>query len=231
MTVGEGGAEVSASNPGGKLPLLETAHGSLFESNAIARYIARIRRDTDLSGRTFFESAQVESWLDFASHDVELPAILWVYPVLGWKAFNDKVHESATANMHKALAVLEAHLLPRTYLVGESVTLADIVLVAALFYPFKLVFGADVRETYPSVTRWFYTCVGKPEFAAVLRFVPVCDEPLGAGAGAGAAAAGAGAAGESCKCSAYRVRPHVRLRPRTRRRQAGCCGRRRRHRG
>ncbi len=45
-----------------KLPLLETPDGALFESNAIARYIAKIRRDTELTGKTFFESAQVDAW-------------------------------------------------------------------------------------------------------------------------------------------------------------------------
>ena len=30
--------------------------GSIFESNAIARYVARIRRDTDLYGVSFFDS-------------------------------------------------------------------------------------------------------------------------------------------------------------------------------
>jgi len=35
-------------------------------------------------GKTFFESSLVEAWLDFASHDVELPATMWVYPILGF---------------------------------------------------------------------------------------------------------------------------------------------------
>ena len=30
--------------------------GTIFESNAIARYVARIRRDTELYGATFYES-------------------------------------------------------------------------------------------------------------------------------------------------------------------------------
>lgn len=33
--------------------------GSIFESNAVARYVARMRRDTELYGVSFFESAQV----------------------------------------------------------------------------------------------------------------------------------------------------------------------------
>ena len=46
-------------SPTGKVPVLETPQGTIFESNAIARYVARMRRDTELYGATFFESGQV----------------------------------------------------------------------------------------------------------------------------------------------------------------------------
>lgn len=185
--------ELLAKNPSGKVPFLETPHGVLSESNAIARYLARIRRDTELTGRTFFETAQVDSWVDFASHDVELAASLWVYPILGLAKFDAELHKTAVADMHKALAVVEAHLTSRTFMVGEAVTLADIVLAAVLYNPFRLVFDGAVREAYPCVTRWFYTCVNQAAFAAVLGDVPLCETALGA-AGAPAAAGGAGGA-------------------------------------
>ncbi len=41
-----------------------------------------------------------------------------------------QVHAKAVADMKKALAALEAHLVSRTYMVGDAITLADIVLVA-----------------------------------------------------------------------------------------------------
>ena len=44
-------------SPTGKVPVLETPQGTIFESNAIARYVARLRSDADLYGRTFYESA------------------------------------------------------------------------------------------------------------------------------------------------------------------------------
>lgn len=67
--------------------MLETPQGTLFESNAIARYVARIRRDTELLGKTFFESGQVDAWLDFAAHELELPTTMWIYPILGQMDF------------------------------------------------------------------------------------------------------------------------------------------------
>ena len=44
-------------SPTGKVPVLETPQGTIFESNAIARCVARLRSDADLYGRTFYESA------------------------------------------------------------------------------------------------------------------------------------------------------------------------------
>ena len=163
----------------------------LTESNAIARFVARIRRDTELYGRTFFEAAQVDSWVDFTAHEVELPATMWIYPVLGYMEHKPAVAEKAAADLHSALAVLEAHLTPRTYLVGEAITLADIVAVAALFYPFKLVLDEAARAPYPAVTRWFVTCVNQPAFRAVLGDVPLAEKALAAGGVPAAAPAAA----------------------------------------
>ena len=71
-------------SPTGKVPVLETPQGTIFESNATARYVARLSSDADLYGRTFYESAVVDSWIDFCAHELELPCTLWVYPIIGY---------------------------------------------------------------------------------------------------------------------------------------------------
>ena len=63
---------------------------SAFYVCSIARYIAKTRRDTELMGKSFFESGLVEAWIDFAAHEVELPATMWVYPVLGYMEFKQQ---------------------------------------------------------------------------------------------------------------------------------------------
>lgn len=62
---------------------------------------------------------------------------------------------------------MEAHLADQTYLVGESITLADITLASALVYPFKIVAAPDYREPFPNVMRWFNTIVNQPNFVDV----------------------------------------------------------------
>jgi elongation factor 1-gamma len=80
--------KVKALSPTGKAPVLETKAGVVFESNAIARHIASLRRDTGLTGSTLYEEAAVDSWVDFGANEVELPASVWFYPVAGYMPFS-----------------------------------------------------------------------------------------------------------------------------------------------
>jgi len=165
-----------AKNPLGKVPVLDTPEGAIFESNAIARYIARIRNDKMLYGKTFFESGQVDQWIDFSSHELEVPLDMWLYPVLGYMPYNAAANAKAKEDVKKALQILENHLLLRTYLVGEQITLADITIASALIYPMKMLLDKDFRKPFSNVLRWFTTLVNQPQFIAVVGDVPLCDK-------------------------------------------------------
>lgn len=172
-----------AKNPTGKVPVLEVASTGaestcIFESNAIARYIARIRRDTTLYGETFLESGQIDAWVDLCSHEMESPIGIWAFPVLGVHAFNAEATAKAKLDVKKSLQMLENHLLLRTYLVGEHISLADIAVVSAFVYPMKFLMDAAFRKPYPCFNRWFQTCVNQPEFQAVIGDMPLCEKML-----------------------------------------------------
>ena len=68
-------------SPRGQLPVLETQEGCLYESNAIARYIARVGGG-DLTGATAIENGEIESWIDYCSTSIDAPLQSWVYPLL-----------------------------------------------------------------------------------------------------------------------------------------------------
>lgn len=170
--------EFLAMSPLGKVPVLKTSQGAIFESNAIARYVARIRRDTELYGSTFFESGQVDSWIDFSSHELELALTMWLYPVIGYMPFHPVATEKSKLDVARALKVLEAHLLDKTYLVGNRMSLADITVSTSLVYPMKLLFTAEYRAQYPCIMRWFNTCVNQPEYKAVIGEVVLCVKEL-----------------------------------------------------
>jgi len=165
-------------SPLGRVPVLDTPQGSLFESNAIARYVARLRADTELLGANFYDNAQVDTWVDFCAHDIELPATLWYYPYLGVAPYNAALTNKAKNDLAKSLSVLEAHLADKTYVVGHKITLADISLVSALVYPFKFVAEPSYRAAFPNVVRWFTTCVNQTQFEAVIGKVVLCEKEL-----------------------------------------------------
>jgi len=197
---------LSELNPLGKVPVLSTPEGSVFESNAIARYVARLNPAAHLYGRSNLEAGQVDQWIDFSSNEIDLPVSAWIYPILGAIPENANLTAKAKEDVAKALAILDKHLLYRTFLVGERVSLADIVVACSLFLPFHLVFDAAYRAPFGNVVRWYETLIHQPEFIASFGNASMAVKQRYAGDGlqyvpATAAAAAAPSASSSASSS------------------------------
>lgn len=59
----------------------------------------------------------MDSWIDFCAHELELPATIWFYPVIGYMPYNISAVAKAKQDVAKALSALEKALLDSTYLV------------------------------------------------------------------------------------------------------------------
>lgn len=81
---------------------------------------------------------------------------------------------AAKSDLETSLRLLDDFLLFRTFLVGESVSLADIFVACDLLLPFKLVLGASTRRRFVNVTRWFQTIVNQKHVADILGKVELC---------------------------------------------------------
>jgi len=81
---------------------------------------------------------------------------------------------AAKEDLDKSLRVLDDYLLSRTFLVGESVTLADVFVACDLLLPFKLVLSSSIRRKFINVTRWFVTVINQRPVADVLGQVELC---------------------------------------------------------
>lgn len=172
-------SKVSILSPTGKAPVLETPSGNIFESNSIARYISRLRRDTGLAGNgSVLEEATVDSWIDFCVNEIEIPACVWWYPAAGYMPFFEEAYEKAKKDLSKGLETINKHLLAKTYLVGEKITLADIVIASTLVYPIKFVCDKVYLKPFGNVLRWFNTCMNQSEFKAVIGEVTICKKEL-----------------------------------------------------
>jgi elongation factor 1-gamma len=97
-----------------------------------------------------------------------------------------QLHASASEWTSSALATLNSHLSLRTFLVGERITLADIVVASALFNSVSLSFDAPARAKFPNVIRHFETVINQPKLKDVfgeptyvekaVQFVPPAKE-------------------------------------------------------
>jgi len=168
--------EFKAKNPTGKVPFLETDTGCICTSNSIARYVARCRSDTFLYGKGFDDEGKIDTWLEFCTHEIEVPLMVWVYPTMGVMQEIPKATSQAQADMKKALVELEKTLKSSSYLIGDYVSLADIALVCALKEGFVRVFDPAFRKPYPTVTAWFEGCCALPQFKAVFGGVKLCAQ-------------------------------------------------------
>ncbi|XP_045451813.1 elongation factor 1-gamma isoform X2 [Melitaea cinxia] len=161
--------------PAGKVPAYESADGKvlLTESNAIAYYVA----NTALRGSDVATQAAVCQWASWADSELLPASCAWVFPYLGIMQFNKQNVERAKSDLLAALKVLDGHLLTRTFLVSERITLADIIVFATLIHAFQNVLDASIRSSLVNVQRWFLTIANQPQVSKVVGSIVLCEAP------------------------------------------------------
>ncbi|PRQ20566.1 putative glutathione S-transferase [Rosa chinensis] len=76
--------------------------------------------------------------------------------------------EAAISSLKRALTALNTHLASNTYLVGHSVTLADIIMICNLTLGFKRLLTKNFTSEFPHVERYFWKLVNQPNFRKIL---------------------------------------------------------------
>jgi glutathione S-transferase len=149
--------EYLALNPCGRAPVLVDNDFKLWESNAMLQYIGS-KANTPLwpdDPRTRADIMRWQSW-QLGHWDAGVVPMLLenlVKPqILKAGDPDPAVLAQATETFHKEAAVLNEHLAGRSYLVNDTLTLADFAVAAPLFYaePAKM-----PLETYSNIKRWF----------------------------------------------------------------------------
>ncbi|KAJ0521899.1 putative elongation factor 1B gamma, glutathione S-transferase, Thioredoxin-like superfamily [Helianthus annuus] len=159
-------------NPIGKIPVLETPEGPIFESNAIARYVAH---GSSLYGSSKIEYGQIEQWIDFSSFELDAHIRGWLYPRLGYGTYIKPAEESSIAGLKRGFDALNNYLASHTFLVGDCVTLADIITTCNLVLAFQHLTPKSFTSEYPHVERYFWTMINQPNFSKVFGEVKQAD--------------------------------------------------------
>jgi len=160
--------EAKGESQTGKIPVLETDQGCIFTNVAIARYLSRLRRDVGLYGQNLIEGGMIDSWVEFCTHELEIPLSTWIFPLKGIFPEVPEATAQAKIGVKRALDVLNNHLLHNTYMVGHQVTLADVSIVCALADAMTIAFDKQFLEPLPNLMRWYGLVSSQPEFVGVL---------------------------------------------------------------
>ncbi|EEF35927.1 elongation factor 1 gamma, putative [Ricinus communis] len=87
---------------------------------------------------------------------------------MGRAPYLPPAEEAAIAALKRGLGALNTHLASSTYLVGHSVTLADIIMTCNLYMGFSRLMTKSFTSEFPHVERYFWTMVNQPNFKKIL---------------------------------------------------------------
>jgi glutathione S-transferase len=155
ISVMQGGTRSDAfmtMNPSGQVPVMRMPDGRILpQSNAIILYLAETNAGHDLIPTDAFQRAQMFSWMFWEQYSHEPYIAVRRFRVLFQNVPEDEIDPQLLARGRRALGVMEMHLTFNDYVVGQSLTLADIALVAYTRVAHEG--GFDLSE-FPSVQRW-----------------------------------------------------------------------------
>ena len=174
--------EFLALNPLGKVPTLEVSPGvGIFESNAIASYVARVGSASSqlLGGENAVLASKIDAWCAYANNHIDLPRGAWLYPILGYIGYSKAGTRAAKKDVKAVLATLNAHLEGKVWLETseeEGVSLADIVVACSLMDLYAMVLEKNVRDEFPATTAWFERFMALEQVQAVVSDFKMCEK-------------------------------------------------------
>ncbi len=155
ISVVEGGTRSDAfmtMNPSGQVPVMRLPDGRILpQSNAIILYLAEIGGGSELIPTDPFEKAKMMSWLFWEQYSHEPYIAVRRFRKKFMNQTDEELDPQLLARGRRALGVMELQLTFSNYFVGESMTLADIGLVA---YTRVADEGGFNLSEFPNVQRW-----------------------------------------------------------------------------
>lgn len=154
-------------NPAGQMPVVVLEDGRpLAQSNAILRYFAQ---GTRFLPNDRYEAAKVDEWLFWEQYSHEPTVAVARARVVYDGQTRDTLDPALVARANKALDLMEQALTGRSFLVGDTLTIADIALLAYTRQAPQA--GLDL-STRPAILQWIAGCeneLGLPAHTAENR--------------------------------------------------------------
>ena len=158
------------ANEMGEVPVLDDGDRRLTQSGVILTYLAS--KHGAFGGQTEDAKLEVLRWLLFDNH--KLTSYFASYRFM--KAFGPSAPDPAVmgwlrGRLDNAFGILDKHLAGRSFVVGDSPTIADISICGYLFYPVEES-GYEVGGKYGNVAAWLERVREVPGWANPYDILP-----------------------------------------------------------
>jgi len=157
-------------SPMGKIPMLETDHGYLTETNVIAEYLEELYPTPPLYAQDAFARAKMKQLIKIAELYVEAPAHQLVPWMFSGTPLPDHVRETTKPTLQRGLAALGRLATFSPWVCGEQYTAADIFLyrsVAMVSTMAKKFYDWDALAEVEGLKAWNARMAQRPLTQAV----------------------------------------------------------------
>jgi glutathione S-transferase len=168
--------QYAALNPNMKMPTLREGDYVLWESNAICQYLASKKPESGLlpkDERARFDVTRWQFW-DLAHWDPACAVFAFEYVakpvVLGIGEPDMAAIEKGTEAFHRVAQVLDGQLKGKTYVTGDTLTLADFSLGSAMNFAEMAHYPVG---SYNEIKRWYATLRDLPAWQKTLAISTV----------------------------------------------------------
>ena len=161
------------------LPFLETKNGNISESISIEIFLAK-KYKPEILGSNAFEHAKINQWIEFANCEIQNCAKELIYPIFKGKKPENKGNENEDKKFKKYLSLLEKEFKKgNKYIMGNKLTLADIVLFRYLRFFFMFYLTEKIRNSLcPKLTLWFENIMNTQEAIEAYGRTLLCKKQL-----------------------------------------------------
>lgn len=152
-------------NPNRLVPVLQDGALTMYESNAIVRYIAATYGKGSLAPADPTMHAKADQWMDWQATTLapEIGGGLFLPLVrTAAKDRNMAAVEAAAKRAGDKLAILDAALAGSQFVIGPSLTMADIPVGMMLYRYYTM--PVPIRPSLPNVERYYKTLGERPAY-------------------------------------------------------------------
>ena len=161
-------ADFVAKQPFGQIPVLLDGDYSIFESRAIARYVAQKEKAEELYPTDLKQRGAVESWLSVNQSNsgpiIDIVGEFFFGPAFYGKTADESKRAALTEKLNGLLDILETRLSKSKFLAGDHFTLADLSFLPYTAYLLQIKGFETALDGHKHVKTWWDQISNRPSW-------------------------------------------------------------------